>query len=287
MTSVNICITLYPFLQFLWPWVGFYLNLPGLVIIYFCFRFFAGRYYEELKDETAAGIVMALAAIAIFIFFDNLLVYPFFIAPVLWPEQPLFFNFWFPEGLIDIFANSILIIVIGLRIQRKFFGIHSDKINWSLYDFVKFLLKAIKIGFFMYASLVILFLASKNEIKSNIYLLELSINWITPSIETIRIAIWLTTLYFINRWMKQKYIERINRILAGNIAINATLNFVSTPLQLIFLYPIDFNQYFANISWLTAIFIKYAYTLQSILLIFSILVYACLKFINLYRVKSH
>lgn len=153
--------------------------------------------------------------------------------------------------------------------------------------FVKFLLKAIKIGFFTYASLVSLFLSSKNEIKSNTYLLELSINWITSSIETIRIAIWLTALYFINRWMKQKYIERINRILAGNIAINATLNFVSTPLQLIFLYPIDFNQYFANISWLTAIFIKYTYTLQSILLIFSILVYAYLKFISLYRVKSH
>jgi len=271
---------------FLNPWIGFHLRLPSLLALYFSLDVFSRKLKSRLSIEPLTSLVMSSVALLVFLIIGDLIIFPMFAVPVILPWHDLIIIYRFPEGLIDVFANSVLIMSIGLYVQKKYFANKSHELKNILQEMIRPLLTVVKIGFFAYSAFAILFIASKNEIKSPIFLLEILINWLTPPVETIRIVVWLVTLYFVEHALRQNYLNKANRILFGNIIANSVLNALSSQVQIMFLFSMDLREYYENISWITILFAKFTYALQSYLLVLVILTFSISRFIEFLSKKQ-
>ncbi|MCD6484348.1 MAG: hypothetical protein J7L47_04475 [Candidatus Odinarchaeota archaeon] len=138
-------------LYILWPWIGVYFYLPGLFITYITMSVFT-KWLQKTNDlEKNYGIITGIVAMLTFFVFDNLIIFPIFVAPVVWPWQDFFFNFRFPVGLSDTLANGIMMFFIGCWFEKKLFS----ELDESVKTYAIMILKDASIAFLLLALLAI------------------------------------------------------------------------------------------------------------------------------------
>ena len=108
-------------LYMFWPWIGVYFYLPGLITTYLTVAIFTKWLQRTNALEKNYGVTTGLAAMLTFFVFDNLIIFPIFVAPAVWQWQDFFFNFRFPVGLSDTLANGFMTFFIGCWFEKKLF----------------------------------------------------------------------------------------------------------------------------------------------------------------------
>ena len=101
--------------------------------------------------ERNYGLITGIASMLTFFVFDNLIVFPLFVAPIVWPWQDFFFNFRFPAGLSDTLANGIIIFFIGCWFEKKLF----PEIDEQAKSYAKIILKDATLAFLILLMLAI------------------------------------------------------------------------------------------------------------------------------------
>ncbi len=285
-TLVEAYVAFHNELYFLWPWVGFFLYIPGLLTVlitgvaltYMLMRF-------RMQLGSMYGIAFGAFAMLTFFIFDNLLVFPIFVAPVVWPWQDFFFNFRFLVGLIDTLANGFLIFFIGVWIEKKYI---SETISYWQEIFGR------SLGFLKYSILILMIvylilmpagvILSVPYFTSNQFYFTL-IAYVTPAASIILICLWWLSFRALPSRKSvsiSEYTKAYTKLLR-NVIINGIVNETAFFYEIFFLYPFGLSallQRVPNISAVSLTLIQAYLTVISFQMIIHILALAFLLYLK-------
>ncbi|MCD6514544.1 MAG: hypothetical protein J7L07_06440 [Candidatus Odinarchaeota archaeon] len=227
-------------LYFLWPWVGFFLYTPGLVTALLISLFLTQLYMKRgaTLDENY-GIFLGLTILIVFFVFDNLIIFPIFVAPVVWPWQDFFFNFRFPVGLIDTLANGFIFFMIGCWIEKKYVTKTDPKMEnlfFKIFNIVKYVFTGLAA---IYIPLVVVALMlSADYLKTESFLSPM-ILFMTPIASVILVILWFLAIKTILKVSTIDYelIRSATSRLIKIVIINGIINEFAFFYEIFFLYP--------------------------------------------------
>ncbi|MEQ9715242.1 MAG: hypothetical protein ABGF52_06860 [Candidatus Asgardarchaeum sp.] len=227
-------------LHSLWPWVGFFLYTPGLVVALLISLFMTQLYMKRgaILDENY-GIFLGLTILIVFFVFDNLIIFPIFVAPVVWPWQDFFFNFRFPVGLIDTLANGFIFFMIGCWIEKKYVTKTDPKMEnlfFKIFNIVKYVFTGLAA---IYIPLVIVALMlSADYLKTESFLSPMVL-FMTPIASVILVILWFLAAKTILKVSTIDYelIRSATSRLIKIVIINGIINGFAFFYEIFFLYP--------------------------------------------------
>lgn len=229
-------------LYFLWPWAGFFLYTPGIFTMLVLSLLLTRMYIEKGKELDANyGLYLGLTGFLVFLIFDNLIVFPIFVAPVVWPWQDFFFNFRFPVGLTDTLANGIILFMVGCWINSNYVKKSDQKTEemiFKAFRFVKYIFIVLSVIYLPLFAVALFLSESHLKIDSFIgpYILSIS-----PIASIILIVIWgyaIKNILKINT-IDYEAIRNTKSKLIKITILNGIINEFAFFYAIIFLYPFN------------------------------------------------
>ena len=270
-------------LHFLWPWAGFFLYMPGLITILLTGVAIAiSMRKRAMPINPRFGIYFGISAMLTFFVFDNLIVFPIFIAPVIWPWQDFFFNFRFPVGLIDTLANGFLIFLIGCWIEYKYvkgLDVLTREIALKALVYLKYVILVLSLIYIVSLAAAMLFSLPYILTKS---FLSIFIVYATPIASVILFTLWINSYYALHKidYSRIESLLKAYSTIRRNTIINAIINEIVFFYEISFLYPFAIHRVkvaFPNLPQLGMALIQAYLIALSFQIIFLITAWALLQ----------
>lgn len=284
-TLIEAFVAFHEELYFLWPWAGFFLYTPGLLTVFITSWLITKFLIKSgISIEEYYGIYVGLSAMITFFIFDNLIVFPIFVAPVVWPWQDFFFNFRFPVGLIDTLANGFLMFLIGIWFEVNFVSSKTQAVR-DLFIKALFYLKYLL--FILLVLYVILMPAgiilSAQYISANRFYATLLL-YVTPIASIILVALWFWSFYSIPKSsLNPSDYSKAYKILLRNTILNGIINEIAFFYEILFLYPFGLeriSQMFPTLPGIGLLLIQGYLTVLSFQMIVQILCTSFLMYLK-------